>query len=150
MPEREYQYVAVDLAEKLSRSVAPEFIDTLQHLIITKSWWDTVDALSKTAGVHLTRFPEVRSERLPVWRSSDNIWLRRTALLFQLNFKQRTDFPLLCDIIRENLGSKEFFINKAIGWALRQYARNDPEAVRKFVAAHHLNSLSKREAMKHL
>jgi 3-methyladenine DNA glycosylase AlkD len=88
---------------------------------------------------------------LSKWRASENFWLRRTTILFQLGYKQDTDFELLCDIIRENLGSKEFFINKAIGWALRQYARVDPKAVKKFVnATKDLSPLSRREAMKHL
>jgi len=78
------------------------------------------------------------------------MWLRRTTILFQLNYKAETDFNLLCDIIRGSLGSGEFFINKAIGWALRQYARSDPKAVRKFVLETDLHPLSRREAMKHL
>ena len=77
----------------------------------------------------------VREKYLAKWRKSENFWLRRTCILFQLGYKEETDFELLCDIIRENLGSKEFFINKAIGWALRQYARTDPKAVKKFVKA---------------
>jgi len=92
----------------------------------------------------------VREKYLPKWRASKNIWLRRTTILFQLNYKRETDFDLLCEIIRENLDSKEFFINKAIGWALRQYARVDPSAVSKFVKSTPLHPLSKREAMKHI
>ena len=85
------------------------------------------------------------------WRASKNIWLRRTAILFQLDYKAETDFDLLCEIIRENLGSTEFFINKAIGWALRQYAYIDEKAVKKFVkATKDLHPLSRREALKHL
>jgi len=77
-------------------------------------------------------------------------WLRRAAILFQLNYKKETDFELLSEIILENLDSKEFFINKAIGWSLRQYARVDPRAVKKFVKSTSLHPLSRREAMKHL
>jgi len=101
-------------------------------------------------GMHFRRFPDVREKYLPKWRASKNIWLRRTTILFQLNYKRETDFDLLCEIIRENLDSKEFFINKAIGWALRQYARVDPSAVSKFVKSTPLHPLSKREAMKHI
>jgi 3-methyladenine DNA glycosylase AlkD len=120
-------------------------------MIVTKSWWDTVDTVSGGAlGVHFRRFPEVREKYLPSWRASENFWLRRAAILFQLNYKKETDFALLAAIIRENLGSKEFFINKAIGWALRQYARVDPQAVREFVNSTSLHPLSRREAMKHL
>ena len=132
--------------------IPAKFIKTLEYLIVTKSWWDTVDSLAGgTVGIHFLRFPEVREQYLARWRASKNFWLRRTTILFQLGYEQNTDFDLLCDIIRENLGSNEFFINKAIGWALRQYARTDPKAVKKFVnATKELNPLSRREAMKHL
>ena len=96
------------------------------------------------------RHPKVRKKYLAKWRRSDNFWLRRATILFQLGYKQDTDFALLCDIIRENLNSKEFFINKAIGWALRQYTRVDPQGVRNFVATTPLHPLSAREALKWL
>ena len=152
LPQREFQYVAVGLLGRLNKQLPSEFIDTIEYLITTKSWWDTVDSIAGgTVGVHFKRYPAVKKKYLARWRKSENFWLRRTTILFQLNYKEETDFDLLCDIIRENLGSKEFFINKAIGWALRQYARTDPKAVKKFVnATKELNPLSRREAMKHL
>jgi 3-methyladenine DNA glycosylase AlkD len=152
LPQREFQYVAVGLLGKIEKKLPPEFIETIEFLITTKSWWDTVDSIAgNTVGMHFKRFPAVRKKHLARWRKSENFWLKRTAILFQLNYKQETDFELLCEIIRENLGSKEFFINKAIGWALRQYARTDPVAVKKFVKeTKELNPLSRREAMKHL
>jgi 3-methyladenine DNA glycosylase AlkD len=109
-----------------------------------------VDSISGSVGVHFQRFPQVRKKYLSKWRTSDNFWLRRSCILFQLDYRTETDFDLLSGIIRENLGSKEFFINKAIGWALRQYARVDPQAVRKFVKSTPLHPLSRREALKHL
>jgi len=151
LPEREFQYVGLGLLDKLEKKLPAKFIKPIEYLIITKPWWDTVDAIaSHTVGTHFRRFPDVREKYLSKWRASGNIWLRRTAILFQLNYKKETDFELLCDIIRENLDSKEFFINKAIGWALRQYARIDPNAVKKFIQSTPLHALSKREAMKHL
>jgi len=151
LPEREFQYVAVGLLGRFHKEVPAKFIKTIEYMLVTKSWWDTVDSIAGgTVGVHFQRFPEVREKYLRKWRSSDNFWLRRTAILFQLNYKKQTDFALLCDIIRENLDSKEFFINKAIGWSLRQYARIDPRAVTKFVKSTPLHPLSRREAMKHL
>jgi 3-methyladenine DNA glycosylase AlkD len=152
LPQREFQYVAVGLLGRCEGQIPAKFIKTIEYLIVTKSWWDTVDSLAGgTVGMHFRRFPEVREKYLPKWRASDNFWLRRTTILFQLGYKQDTDFDLLCDIIRENLGSKEFFINKAIGWALRQYARTDPKAVKKFVnRTKDLSPLSRREALKHL
>jgi 3-methyladenine DNA glycosylase AlkD len=152
LPQREFQYVAVGLLGKFNKQLPPEFIETIEYLITTKSWWDTIDIIAGgTVGVHFKRYPAVRKKVLAHWRKSDNFWLRRTTILFQLNYKKETDFDLLCELIRENLGSKEFFINKAIGWALRQYARTDAKAVKKFVKeTKELNPLSRREAMKHL
>jgi len=152
LPQREFQYVAVGLLGRCDKQIPAKFIKTIEYLIVTKSWWDTVDSIAGgTVGMHFKRFPDVREKYLAKWRASENFWLRRTTILFQLSYKQETDFELLCDIIRENLGSKEFFINKAIGWALRQYARIDSKAVKKFVkATKELHPLSRREAMKHL
>lgn len=151
LPEREYQYVGIHILGKMEKKLPPESIDTIETLLTTKSWWDTVDKLaSQTVGSHFRRFPEVKEQALSKWRSSENIWLRRTCLLFQLNDKDETDFDLLCDIICENLGQKEFFINKAIGWALRSYSRVDAEKVRTFVAETPLQPLSAREALKWL
>jgi 3-methyladenine DNA glycosylase AlkD len=139
------------LLGRFEKRIPENFITTLEYLILTKPWWDTVDALaSHPVGTHFQRFPAVKRKYLGKWRKSKNIWLRRTAILFQLGYKKETDFDLLSDIIRENLGSDEFFINKAIGWALRQYAYTDPKAVRRFVRETRLHSLSRREATKHL
>ena len=110
-----------------------------------------MDSLAGTSvGAHFKRYPDVRDATLPDWRQSQHLWLRRSCILFQLGYKQETDFELLKDIIRENLGSKEFFINKAIGWALRTYSRVDAQAVRSFVAETDLHPLSAREALKWL
>jgi 3-methyladenine DNA glycosylase AlkD len=151
LPQREFQYAATGFLSRREKELPSSFIKTIEYLIVTKSWWDTVDTISGgTLGVHFRRYPDVREKTLAKWRKSDNLWLRRACILFQLNYKQETNFPLLCEIICENLDSKEFFINKAIGWALRQYARIDPKAVKKFVKATPLHPLSQREAMKHL
>ncbi len=151
LPQREFQYAAVGLLSRFEKELPAKFIKTIEDLLVTKSWWDTVDTISgHTLGVHFRRFPKVREKYLAKWRASDNFWLRRACILFQLNYKTETDFALLCEIICENLDSKEFFINKAIGWSLRQYARTDPKAVKKFVNSTPLHPLSRREAMKHL
>ncbi|RJP54271.1 MAG: DNA alkylation repair protein [Anaerolineaceae bacterium] len=152
LSQREFQYAAISLLGKLENKLEPEFITTLEYLLITKSWWDTVDTIAgNTVGAHFKRFPAVKEKYLGKWRKSDNFWLRRTTLLFQLGYKKETDFKLLCEIIRENLGSDEFFINKAIGWALRQYAWTDPKPVKKFVKdTKELHPLSRREALKNI
>jgi 3-methyladenine DNA glycosylase AlkD len=151
LPQREFQYVATSLLGRSEKELPASFIKTIEYMVVTKSWWDTVDTISGgTLGVHFRRFPKVREKYLAKWRTSDNFWLRRATILFQLNYKKETDFNLLCEIICENLDSKEFFINKAIGWSLRQYARVDPKAVTEFVKSTPLHPLSRREAMKHL
>ena len=151
LPQREFQYVATSLLSRSEKQIPANFIKTIEYMLTNKSWWDTVDSIAGGAvGVHFRRFPAVREKYLAKWRASENFWLRRTTILFQLNYKQETDFDLLCEIICENLNSREFFINKAIGWALRQYARVDPRAVKKFVKSTPLHPLSAREAMKHL
>jgi 3-methyladenine DNA glycosylase AlkD len=151
LPQREFQYAATSLLSRLETKLPGGFIRTLEYLMITKSWWDTVDTISTgTVGVHFKRYPKVKEKYLAKWRKSKNFWLRRATILFQLNYKQDTDFELMKDLIRENLGSQEFFINKAIGWALRQYTRVDPQGVRKFVAETPLHPLSAREALKWL
>lgn len=147
---REYQYAAISLMARMEKKLPPEAIDTLEFMIVHKSWWDTVDAIAHIVGMHFKRYPDIRESYLPKWRASQNLWLRRTTILFQLDYKHETDFDLLKAIIRENLGSSEFFINKAIGWSLRQYARVNPNAVKEFVEATQLHPLSRREAMKHL
>lgn len=151
LPQREFQYVATSLLGRSEKELPASFIKTIEYLLVTKSWWDTMDTISgSTLGVHFRRFPDIRTKYLAKWRASDNFWLRRACILFQLNYKKETDFALLCEIICENLNSKEFFINKAIGWSLRQYARTDLKAVKKFVKATPLHPLSRREALKHI
>jgi 3-methyladenine DNA glycosylase AlkD len=151
LPQREFQYLGVSLMSRLENQLLPKSTKTIEYALTHKSWWDTVDSIAGgTVGTHFRRFPDVRERYLTKWRASDNFWLRRATILFQLGYKKETDFGLLCDIIRENLDSKEFFINKAIGWALRQYARTDPKAVRIFVKATPLHPLSRREAVKQI
>jgi len=132
----------------MEKQIPEDFIETVEYLLVTKSWWDTVDTLAGgTVGAHFKHYTRARWKYLARWRKSENFWLRRVTLLFQLNYKDETDFDLLRELIRENLGSKEFFINKAIGWSLRQYSRIDEQGVREFVASTPLHSLSAREAL---
>ena len=150
-PQRECQYIAVGLLERGSKRLDTPIVDLLEQLIITKSWWDTVDSLaSGLAGEQFRRFPAAGAAALPRWRTSDNIWLRRSAILFQLGYKKETDAELLLAIIEENKMSGEFFIQKAIGWALREYSKTNPGLVVDFVERAKLAPLSQREALKWL
>lgn len=149
MPYREYQYTALEFLTKRKRYLTPDAIPLLEMLITTKSWWDTVDGLAANqVGGVIARFPHIRDQHIGRWRAQENIWLRRTTLLFQLRCKEQTDADLLYALIADNLADKEFFIQKAIGWALREYSKSDPTAVQQFVARTDLSPLAHREALK--
>jgi len=150
-PEREFQYVASDvLGANVARLRASD-LGAIEYLITTKSWWDTVDALAtKTVGGLVSSNPEL----VPVmdeWIDSDNMWLARTAILHQLKYGDKADADRLFRYSLARADDTEFFIRKAIGWALRQYGRVDPDAVYSFVVQHadEFSGLTKREALKH-
>ncbi len=151
MPEREFQYLAVEYLTRQKAKLTDSDIPNLRILIITKSWWDTVDGLDVIVGDIALRHPEV-SQILLTWSTDENIWLRRAAIDHQLGRREKTDIRLLEKIIINNLGQKEFFINKAIGWSLREYSKTNPEWVREFIEHHReaLSSLSIREASKYI
>ena len=150
-PHRELQYCALEYLRAVQSNLTPQDIPRLQHLIITKSWWDTADFLDRIVGSIALRHPEVNAVLL-VWSQSENIWLRRVAIDHQLLRKEKTDTALLEQILRNNLGQSEFFINKAIGWALRDYSKTHPDWVRRFIADYRqgMSRLSLREAQKYL
>ena len=151
LPEREFQYCAVGMLQLYKNKVDASFIELYEQLIITKSWWDTVDGIAvNLVGSLFKKYPEMMKPHTEKWQASGNMWLQRTALLFQLNYKADTNIELMFDIIRLNLGSKEFFINKAIGWILRQYSKTDAQVVMDFVEKTDLAPLSQREALKWL
>ncbi len=148
-PQREFQYFAMMLAEKYAKSYCKEDILLFEWMITHKSWWDTVDFIAPhLAGKFFTLFPEKRNTVVDEWLNSGNIWLQRSSLLFQLNYKTRLDTEFLVYVINRLNGSAEFFINKAIGWILRQYSKTNPQWVAGFVNSTPLPPLSKREALK--
>jgi 3-methyladenine DNA glycosylase AlkD len=148
--ERELQYAAMELLQKRIKKMPVETLELCEELITQKSWWDTVDFIAPNlAGMLLMRFPEQRDTLIEQWMDSGNFWLQRSCLLFQLRYKKQTDEQLLFQLCTRLAGEKEFFIRKAIGWALRQHAKFAPEAVIDFVHRTPLQPLSKREALKH-
>lgn len=147
--EREFHYIAVDYVLLMKDRFVPEDLSRIESLITRNSWWDTVDMYNIPIGCMLLKYPQT-SGTLRYWMTSDNIWLRRMSIIFQLHLKKDTDLELLTEAIERNLGSKEFFINKAIGWALREYSKTDPEWVRTFLKSHELAPLSVREASKYI
>lgn len=142
--EREFHYCACDHVRfgRLSAADLPE----LKTLVQTKSWWDTVDPLAKAVGKAASQKPEAMRE----WSRDEDFWVRRVAIIHQLGVKCETDTSLLADCIEANLGSQEFFINKAIGWALRDFSKTDPRWVARFIDSHELAPLSVREGSKYL
>jgi len=150
MPEREFQYVAMAYLLKAKNSWDSRVPLLVHRWVDENSWWDVVDVLGpKVLGLYFQRYPQERSEWISLWIKSPNFWHQRLCILFQLDYKKKTDVTLLSSIILSLNTSKEFFIQKAIGWSLRQYARTDPEWVLDFVDNHPLMPLSKREALKH-
>lgn len=150
--QREFQYIAMDLMKKTPTKAIKEGDDKyLEELITTKSWWDSVDHLASTyTGKYLKKYPEKTDEVIGRWRNSPNMWLNRTCLIFQLKYGHDTDFELLKSLIIQYKDVKEFFIQKAIGWSLRQYSKFNPEAVREFVLEADLKGLAYREATKYI
>lgn len=151
MPEREYQYFANALMDKMMKKCGPEIIGLLEYLIITKSWWDTVDWIAVNhVGVLFRNYQDMISNTSGKWMKSGNIWLQRSCILFQLKYRKETDFELLKNFILELAGSKEFFIQKAIGWALREYSKTNPDAVVSLIKNNQLAPLSVREGLKRI
>ena len=151
MEERELAYTGTDLLRARWRVLTPSALPRLRALVQTRSWWDTVDPLAHVVGVLVLNHRELSAEMV-AWLRDDDRWLVRVALLHQLGWKSAADPALLFDFCRERAGDEDFFIRKAIGWALRDLARTYPEPVRDFIAAHgsELSSMSVREATKHL
>jgi len=149
---RDMQYFAMEILNQTIKKADNDFIEFLEYLILHKSWWDSIDFIAPTlVRIHFERFPELIPIYTEKWINSENIWLQRSAILFQLNSKSKTDTELMFKLILHRKDSKEFFVQKAMGWILRQYARTNPQLVRDFVNSHiELPNLTKREAMKHL
>lgn len=149
--EREFQYVVVYYLKAMQKFLKREDISRLKYLIVTKSWWDTVDLLAKVVGSLVIRI-EGYDQIMLEWSNDSNIWLRRVAILYQLSLKDKVDEQILDKILVNNLGDSEFFINKAIGWALRDYSKYNPEWVKEFIRKNKDNmaNLSIREASKYI
>ena len=148
---REFQYLVYDYLLAMKQYVSFEDITKIKKYIITKSWWDTIDFLCKIIGDVGLR--DIRVKDLMInWSKAENIWLKRTAIEHQLGLKEETDTELLKKIVINNFGSNEFFINKAIGWALRDYSKTNPKFVKDFLNKYKdkMNSLSIKEASKYI
>ena len=152
---REERYAAVLLTEsRLYREFLTfDSVPMLEELIVTGAWWDFVDTIAgHSLGAILRAEPRRMKPLMRRWSKDTDMWKRRASILCQLGFKHETDLKLLYDCIEPNLTHKDFFIRKAIGWSLRQYAWTDPKEVRRYVKANtdRLSGLSVREAMKNI
>ena len=148
---REFQYVGADYLKNMKDKLTIDDIPKFKRLILEKSWWDTIDNLDMTIGALALKDSNVNKILLE-WSLDENIWLRRIAIDHQLLRKDKTNTELLSKILKNNLGQTEFFINKAIGWALRDYSKTNPEWVRNFIEENRENmaKLSIKEASKYL
>lgn len=151
-PEREFQYCAIEiLIKELKGNYKKEDIHLIEKLITSNSWWDSVDTIAKyILGEYLVDFPLETKNVIERFSNSDNMWLNRSIILFQLGYKQKTNADFLFSECLKHSHSKEFFIQKAIGWALREYAKTNPKAVIEFVKSNDLKKLSTKEALKNM
>lgn len=147
--EREYQMIAILFLNRYQKWLKEEDIELIEYCITNKSWWDSVDSIAPNAlGYYLKAYPQHKPEIIEKWLSSNNLWLQRSILLYQLKYKKDTDVSILFDSILRLKDSKEFFIQKAIGWALREYSKTDSQKVIDFVDSTNLANLSKKESLK--
>jgi 3-methyladenine DNA glycosylase AlkD len=149
--DRDMHYCAIELAACYQQQWNDGFILLIEKLIVTNSWWDTVDAVaSLLSSRYFKMYPASIKVVAGRWNRSQNIWLQRSSLLFQLKFREQTDTALLSNYILNLADSSEFFVQKAIGWVLREYAKTNRDWVLQFVSVNALKPLSRREALKHV
>ena len=150
--EREFHYCAIEiLIKSLKKNYIKNDIQLIKKLLITNSWWDSVDTISKyILGEYLLQFSEETNTVVDQFSNSDNMWLNRSALLFQLGYKIKTNADILFSECTKHSNSNEFFIQKAIGWSLREYGKTNPKAIQTFVSKTKLKRLSEKEALKNI
>ena len=151
-PQRELHHCGMELFQKiLKKKYLESDIALTEKLIITNSWWDTVDFIAKQIlGVYLLQFPEATETVISKFSNSDNMWLQRCSIIFQLGYKKETNETLLFKQCLAHKHSEEFFIQKAIGWALREYGKTNPQSVLNFVNSADLKPLSTKEAIRNI
>ena len=151
MPERELQYCAMEIVHRAKWARKADSISLIEFMITEKSWWDTVDFIAASLCGEYFKFNATKTHEITrSWNQSNNMWLIRSSILFQLKYKELVDLSLLEANMLPHLSSKEFFIQKAIGWALRQVSKSHQDWVQDFVDNHELKPVSKREAIKYL
>jgi 3-methyladenine DNA glycosylase AlkD len=151
---REERYAAVELIgfKRYTEFRTPEVMPMLEEMVVTGAWWDHVDELSHIIGDLLLAYPKQIRPLMRAWSTDENLWKRRVSIICQVGLKRDTDLKLLYANIKPNLADRDFFIRKAIGWSLRQYAWTDPDEIARYVREHEarLSGLSRREALKNI
>lgn len=148
-PQREWQYVAMEILEKYIKKADQSLLDLAEWMITNKSWWDSVDFVAPDiAGVLFKKYPEIKMQYIEKWMQSGNLWLQRSCLLHQLRYNKTVDRALLFDLCERLANHPDFFIRKAIGWSLRHYSKSFPNEVNDFVNSHKFSNLSQKEALK--
>ena len=148
---REMHYTGLQMLEKQLKVLPEDAILFLEECACTQSWWDSVDWLAKLIGKHFKRYPHLQRPTAERWMATENIWLKRLAIIHQLLYREQTDADLLFDMVLKIVGTKEFFLQKGAGWALRNYSKTSGPSVVRFIQAHpELPALTKREGLRWL
>lgn len=151
LKQREFHYCAMDLANRFFKKPLTTDIYIIEYMLEYNQWWDTIDFIaSNLVGRIFSEYPDIRDSYFEKWNNDKDMWLNRTAILFQLKYKENVNTELLIRAIRKHKQSKEFFHQKAIGWSLREYAKFNPQWVVNFVKHEKITGLARREALKHL
>ena len=152
-PYREAQYIGVYYLMKFCKKLKKEDLEKVKQLVIEKSWWDTIDLIATNVVGKIVLLDREKLEKIMLkWSFDDNFWIKRVAILHQLKYKKETNENLLEKILVNNFGTKEFFVNKAIGWALREYSKTNKQFVKKFIEKykHQMSHLSIKEGSKYI
>ncbi len=147
-PEREFQHTGQELLDQNKKLIGKDLREMLEFVITNKSWWDSVDYIASHTVGWAYKNGFLTKKDIEEWNKSDDMWLNRVSIIFQLTYKKETDWDLLQKNILNLAGHKDFFIRKAIGWALRQYSYTHPDKVAEFINSKTLSPLSVREGLK--
>lgn len=150
--QREYHLIAIDIfIKEIKSNYLMNDCYLIEKMLVTNSWWDSVDVIAKyLVGGYLKKFPNQKRKLIEQFSNSNNLWLNRSAIIFQLSYKDKTDFELLKSECEKHKASNEFFIQKVIGWALREYSKYNPKGVFDFATNASLKPLIKREAIRNI
>ena len=149
-PEREYKYIAIGILTKFQKNLSIQDFEEIKALAIIEPWWDTIDSIGPLIYGPMALRDIAVKEKLRELIYADSIWQRRISILFQLKYKDKMDEDFLAEAILQNADTREFFLDKAIGWVLREYSKTNPGFVREFIRQHKLSTLSVKEGSKYI